>query len=65
MANLCKSLLAKADSRRNTAGEHILPNSVSRNWLRPVTAKKLPRVGFHALRLNGWRTWIVLSPYPL
>ena len=31
-------------------GEHIKPNSVSRNWLRLITAKGLPRVGFHALR---------------
>jgi integrase len=31
-------------------GEHIRPNSVSRNWLRLITSKKLPRVSFHALR---------------
>jgi integrase len=27
-----------------------LSNNGGRNWLRPVTAKRLPRVGFHALR---------------
>jgi integrase len=31
-------------------GEHIKPNSVSRNWLRLINAKRPPRVGFHVLR---------------
>ena len=34
----------------NIEGGHIKPNSISRNWLRLIIAKKLPRVGFHALR---------------
>jgi len=31
-------------------GRHIKPNSISRDWLRLCTRKKLPRVSFHALR---------------
>ena len=31
-------------------GDHIKPNSISRNLLRLVTLKGLPRVGFHSLR---------------
>ena len=34
----------------NIEGDHIKPNSVSRNWLRLITLKGLPRVGFHSLR---------------
>jgi integrase len=31
-------------------GQHLKPNSVSRNWRRTCAARKLPRVKFHALR---------------
>ena len=31
-------------------GNHLKPNSLSRSWRQTCTAKKLPRVKFHALR---------------